>query len=105
MGISWNFVYTLPSTFSAFAATGISIDTRRNGNITFTMTMRAADGTADSTIDGSNIKPGSNNTWATNVLEPGSSYSAGDKIVIEIIPSGMSIDSTADFTGIQLNIA
>jgi len=77
------FEYIVPDFWVAWTgANSISIWTRSSdfANCTFVVTMEDGSGNIDATISGSDIAPGSDNTWAETTLEPGSAVTPGETI-------------------------
>lgn len=74
----------VPQEFGVFPVGSLNLMARRNaaaGSMTLTLLKG---GTADSTINGSSIRPAANNTWEAKSLSPGSAYSPGDFVTLDI---------------------
>ena len=93
----------LPADFSSFPANAFGIDTRKtNANVSITVTIGKG-GTADSTINGADVEPGTLNTWESKTLTPGSAYAAGDRIVLKITTTTGAANPYIDFDTLYLN--
>jgi len=91
--------WRVPENFSAWTGSAsVSIWTRSSdfANCTFVVTMEDGSGNVDGTISGSDIAPGSDNTWAETTLEPGSAVTPGETIRLIFTATNADADDTSD---------
>jgi len=67
--------------FKSFPSNAVAVMQRRNGTISATITMYK-NGVADSTINGTNLSPGT--SFAVATFTPGSTYAVGDEVLFKI---------------------
>ena len=93
----------LPADFSSFPAGAFKIDTwKNNANVSITVTIGKG-GTADSTINGADVEPTALSTWESKTLTPGSSYAAGDRIILKITTTTTAVGEEVGFDSLYLN--
>jgi hypothetical protein len=78
--------FKIPEDFVAFQSNAFSIDTRRQGVNPTTKVTWYKNGVVDSTINNLEHKAtATNDTWETKTSTPGSTYVAGDNVLVKIV--------------------
>lgn len=97
----------LPDNYSAFlGSNSFSIDVRASdyANCQMLLTLRDASGNADATISSYDITPTANNTWQTKTVEPGSTYTAGEGIIVRVRVVSLDTSDTASFARVKIGL-
>lgn len=91
--------WRVPENFAAWTGSAsISIWTRSSDftNCTFVVTLEDGSGNVDGTISGSDISPGSDNTWVETTLEPGTAVTPGETIRLIFTGTNAQADDSSD---------
>lgn len=92
----------LPRDFGSFVASGFSIVTMRSAAITHLQVTLMKGGASDSTINGTSISPSLSTVWETFNLSPGSTYSPGDWVTVQISASLDTIGDIVDIADLSM---
>lgn len=86
-------VKDLPDDFMRFETNALVVITRRNGATTLLTISLSVDGSLDATINAVDIKPTANLTYEERQLTPGTVYTKGDKLMIQIISQASALQA------------